>query len=141
MLPIHDYAVIGDGRSVALVGRDGSIDWLCWPRFDSPSLFGALLDEDGGSWRLSPAAPFRVGRRYVDDTNVLETRFDTGRGTLVVTDLMPVASEEDKRQLLLRTRSSTCAATPTTWVSSPKKSIRQPAQASATFLRRSRTSA
>ena len=101
MLPIHEYAAIGDGRSVALVGRHGSIDWLCWPRFDSPSFFGALLDERGGCWSLAPIAAARVTRRYIDDTNILETRFDTDAGTLVVTDLMPVASEEDKGRLLL----------------------------------------
>jgi len=101
MRPIQDYAAIGDGRAVALVGRHGSIDWLCWPRFDSPSIFGAILDEDAGSWSLAPTAASRVTRRYVDDTNVLETRFDTDTGTLVVTDLMPVASEEDKGRLLL----------------------------------------
>ena len=101
MNAIEDYAAIGDGRSVALVGRDGSIDWLCWPRFDSPSIFGSMLDENGGSWRLAPIGPFRVSRRYVDETNVLETRFETDAGTLVVTDLMPVASEDDKHRLLL----------------------------------------
>lgn len=101
MTPIHDYAAIGDGRSVALVGRNGSIDWLCWPRFDSPSIFGAILDQDAGCWSLAPTAPSRVERRYIDGTNVLETRFDTDAGSLVVTDLMPVASEEDKRRLLL----------------------------------------
>ncbi|HUE85468.1 MAG TPA: glycoside hydrolase family 15 protein [Vicinamibacterales bacterium] len=99
--PIRDYAAIGDGRTVALVGRHGSIDWLCWPRFDSPSIFGAILDEQGGCWSLAPTTVSRVARRYVDDTNVLETRFDTDAGTLVVTDLMPVASEDDKRRLLL----------------------------------------
>jgi GH15 family glucan-1,4-alpha-glucosidase len=101
MTPIHDYAAIGDGRTVALVGRHGSIDWLCWPRLDSPSMFAAILDEHGGHWSLAPVAAFRVTRRYIDDTNVLETRFDTDSGTLVVTDLMPVASEEAKDRLLL----------------------------------------
>ena len=101
MRPIHDYAAIGDGRTVALVGRHGSIDWLCWPRFDSPSVFAAILDDEGGCWRLAPTAPFRVTRRYVDDTNVLETRFETSSGTVVLTDLMPVASEEDKDRFLI----------------------------------------
>ena len=101
MTPIHDYAAIGDGRTVALVGRNGSIDWLCWPRFDSPSVFAAILDQHGGRWSLAPTAASRVTRRYLDDTNVLETRFDTDAGTLVVTDLMPVAAEEDKDRLLL----------------------------------------
>ena len=101
MEPIDDYALIGDGRGAALVSRRGSIDWLCWPRFDSPPLFARLLDPDGGCWWLGPTAPSRVSRRYVEATNVLETVFDTDGGTLVLTDLMPVASEEDKRRLLL----------------------------------------
>ncbi len=102
LTPIHDYAAIGDGRTVALVGRNGSIDWLCWPRFDSPSILAAILDRDGGTWSLAPAAASsRVTRRYIGDTNVLETRFETDVGTLVVTDLMPVASEEEKSRLLL----------------------------------------
>ena len=101
MTPIHDYAAIGDGRSIALVGRHGSIDWLCWPRFDSPFIFAAILDEHGGCWSLAPIAAFGVTRRYIEDTNVLETRFDTDTGTLVVTDLMPVASEEDKDRFLM----------------------------------------
>src|SRR5205814_6353122 len=100
MPPIQDYAIIGDGRTAALVSGEGSIDWLCWPRFDSPSLFGAILDDSAGSWKISPATPFRTERRYLPDTNVLETRFQTETGTLVLTDLMPVASESDKRLAL-----------------------------------------
>jgi GH15 family glucan-1,4-alpha-glucosidase len=101
---IGDYAVIGDGRSTALVGRDGSIDWLCWPRCDSPSLFGAILDPSAGRWRVAPLDPFRASRQYLHNTNVLETRFETAAGTLVLTDLMPVAEEDDKHRLLLPER-------------------------------------
>jgi len=97
---IEGYALIGDCRSAALVGRDGSIDWLCWPRFDSPSIFGALLDRSAGRWCIAPAGSFRTERRYLENTNVLETRFDTGSGLLVLTDLMPVASEQEKKDLL-----------------------------------------
>src|SRR5687768_9089848 len=98
---IQDYAVIGDGRSAALVSRDGSIDWLCWPRFDSPSLFGGLLDQQvGGAWSITPTEPAQVEHRYIDGTNVLQTRFRTPTGVLVLTDFMPAASEEDKRRLL-----------------------------------------
>ncbi|HSJ76303.1 MAG TPA: trehalase-like domain-containing protein, partial [Gemmatimonadales bacterium] len=101
---IQDYALIGDGRSTALVGRDGSIDWLCWPRFDSPAVFGALLDPSAGHWRITLVAPYRTERRYIPDTNVLETRFDTGTGVLRLTDFMPVASEEEKTRILVPER-------------------------------------
>ena len=92
---INDYAMIGDGRSAALVSAAGAIDWLCWPRFDSPPLFGALLDPDGGSWRLAPIGEAQITRRYLDDSNVLETRFATATGTVAITDLMTAVSEEE----------------------------------------------
>jgi GH15 family glucan-1,4-alpha-glucosidase len=99
---IADHGLIGDGRSAALVTRGGTVDWLCWPRFDSAPIFAALLDsERGGSWRIAPTLPAQIVRRYVAHTNVLETRFETAAGVLVVTDLMTVASEEDKRHLLV----------------------------------------
>ena len=88
---IGDYGVIGDCRSAALVSKRGSIDWLCWPRFDSASIFAALLDhEHGGGWSISPSCDRTVDRRYVPDTNVLVTRFGAATGTIVLTDLMPV---------------------------------------------------
>src|SRR5829696_8761664 len=99
---IQDYAITGDGRSAALVSRNGSIDWLCWPRFDSPSLFGAILDSElGGCWSIRPSGPARIERRYLEQTNVLETSFESSSGTLVVTDFMLAASEEEKRSMLL----------------------------------------
>ncbi|MBV9340233.1 MAG: glycoside hydrolase family 15 protein [Acidobacteria bacterium] len=88
---IEDYAIIGDCRAAALVSRCGQIDWLCWPRFDSPSIFAALLDQErGGHWRIAPLGPYSAERAYVSESNVLETRFRTASGTLLLTDLMPV---------------------------------------------------
>lgn len=98
---IQDYAIIGDGRSAALISNRGSIDWLCWPRFDSASLFGAILDPKiGGQWRIRPMEDAQFSRRYIGNTNVVETKFFTALGTIVLTDFMPVASEERKKQML-----------------------------------------
>ena len=91
-LAIEDYALIGDRGTAALVGRDGSIDWLCLPRFDSPACFAALLgDDDNGRWLLGPVEPDEatVTRRYVGDSALLETTFTTPTGTVVLLDLMP----------------------------------------------------
>ncbi|MFY0563332.1 glycoside hydrolase family 15 protein [Archangium lansingense] len=88
---IDDYALLGDCHSAALVGRDGSIDWACFPRFDSPAAFCRILDVGrGGSFRVSPEGPYQSTRRYIDDTNVLVTTFTTPTGVLELTDCMPV---------------------------------------------------
>jgi GH15 family glucan-1,4-alpha-glucosidase len=89
-LRIEDYALIGDCRTAALVGRDGSIDWLCWPRFDSPACFAALLGTAGnGRWLIAPKQPaVAVTRRYRPGTLVLETGFETATGSAAVIDFM-----------------------------------------------------
>jgi GH15 family glucan-1,4-alpha-glucosidase len=90
-LRIEDYAMIGDCHSAALVGRDGSIDWLCWPRFDSAACFAALLGtSENGRWLIAPVcdAP-NVSRRYLADTLILETEFQTETGTATLVDFMP----------------------------------------------------
>ncbi len=98
---IQDYAIIGDGRSAALISNRGSIDWLCWPRFDSPSIFGAILDpEVGGSWSIRPEREPQVSRRYLDNTNVLETTFACDSLKIVLTDFMSVTSEQNKQNRL-----------------------------------------
>jgi GH15 family glucan-1,4-alpha-glucosidase len=93
-LPIEDYAVLGDTRTAALVGRDGSIDWLCLPRFDSPACFAALLGSpDNGRWLLGPLGQARTTRRYLGDSFVLETTHDTPTGVVRITDFMPIGDD------------------------------------------------
>ncbi|RYI99635.1 MAG: glycoside hydrolase family 15 protein, partial [Acetobacteraceae bacterium] len=91
-LRIEDYALIGDGETAALVGRDGSIDWLCLPRFDSAACFAALLGgPEHGRWQIAPAGEvLRVTRRYRPGTMVLETEFETAEGSVVLVDCMPL---------------------------------------------------
>ena len=86
--PIADYALLSDRHSAALVSRDGSIDWLCFPRFDSPSIFGRLLGDEAGHWSIRATSATEVTRRYLDHTMVLETTFRTPTGTVAITDAL-----------------------------------------------------
>src|SRR5712692_933137 len=88
---IEDYALIGDCETGALVGRDGSIDWQCFPRFDSPACFAALLGTpDHGRWLIAPAGKIRaVRRRYREGTLILETEYETDDGAVTLVDCMP----------------------------------------------------
>jgi GH15 family glucan-1,4-alpha-glucosidase len=94
-LPIEDYAVLGDTHTAALVGTDGSVDWLCLPRFDSGACFAALLGTpDQGRWRLAPAGEVRsVRRRYRPHTMILETEMTTDQGVVRIVDFMPPRAE------------------------------------------------
>lgn len=96
--PIEDYGIIGNMISAALVSRDGSIDWLCLPRFDSAACFAALLgNPEHGRWLLTPEDPAcRISRRYVPGTAVLESRFETATGCCTLTDFMPLTHDEEK---------------------------------------------
>lgn len=89
--PISDYALLSDCQGAALVSRGGSIDWWCAPRFDSPSLFGRLLDHEAGHWSLRPAAPATIERSYLDDTMVVETTFTTDQGQVRLIDALAFA--------------------------------------------------
>ena len=100
-LPIEDYAVVGDTETTALIGRDGSVDWLCLPRFDSPACFAALLGgPEHGRWLIGPAQDAECSRRYVGDSPVLESPYTTATGTFRVVDVMPVG--DDRADLVRR---------------------------------------
>ena len=104
-LPIAEHGVIGDLRTTALSGSDGAIDWFCAPRFDSPSVFGRLLDHDGGGhWSIVPAGPYAARQFYLPDSNVLATRCSSADGVVEVQDFMPIrrAKDPEHRQRLVR---------------------------------------
>jgi GH15 family glucan-1,4-alpha-glucosidase len=93
-LPIEDYALLGDRHTAALVGKNGSVDWLCLPRFDSPACFAAILGTaDHGHWQLCPHGDYEVTRRYVGESAALETTFTTETGVVTLLDLMPTADD------------------------------------------------
>ena len=100
-LPIADYALLSDCRSAALVSRTGSIDWLCVPRFDSPSVFGRILDDAAGHWSIGPATgtSCQTTRRYLDHTLVLETTFTTPTGSATLTDALAVGRNDRGHKL------------------------------------------
>ncbi len=98
-LPIAEYALLSDCRSAALVSRAGSIDWLCFPRFDGPSVFAHLLDKQGGHWSINAVGASEVSRRYLEGTMVLETTFRTPTGTAVLLDAMAIGRNERGHEL------------------------------------------
>ena len=108
---IEDYALIGDCHSAALVSREGSIDWLCWPRFDSGACFAALVGTpDNGRWRIAPAeAPVRISRHYRPGTLILETIFDTHDGSVALIDFMTAATGQSSVVRIVEGRSGQVA--------------------------------
>jgi GH15 family glucan-1,4-alpha-glucosidase len=120
--PIEEYAVIGDGRTMALVGLDGAVDWLCLPNLDSPSAFAAILDaERGGSFTLQPAIPFHSTRRYLPRTNVLETTFTTADGSVRVIDAMTLPNDRlDPMRELVRSVEGISGCVPLRWRCAPR---------------------
>jgi alpha,alpha-trehalase len=97
--PIAEHALLSDRHSAALVDLGGSVEWLSFPRFDSPSVFGRLLDDAAGHWLIRPVGDWHSTRRYVDRTLVLETTFTTSSGTLVLTDLLALGPDNGGHRL------------------------------------------
>jgi GH15 family glucan-1,4-alpha-glucosidase len=141
-LPIEDYGAIGDGRTLALVGSDGSIDWMCLPDLDAPSMFAALLDPvDGGSFALAPAVPYEARRSYVPQTNVLQTEYTTAEGAVRVTDAVTVDTAQNApwRELVRRVEGLS-GTVPMSWRLRPRfdygQESRDPAQFGDSFVYR-----
>ena len=87
---IGDYGIIGNSLTIALVSKDGSIDWCCLPHFDSPSGFAAILDDrKGGRFHIKPSVSFEARQAYIPDTNILQTAFQTDTGVATITDFIP----------------------------------------------------
>src|SRR5215210_5784565 len=102
-LPIENHGVIGDLHTAALVGTDGTVDWLCQPAFDSPSVFCSILDDErGGHFSLRPVEHIRSQQLYLPDTNVLLTRFLSSEGMAEVIDFMPILTHPEERHRLVR---------------------------------------
>jgi alpha,alpha-trehalase len=101
-VPIADYALLSDSRSAALVSRAGSIDWLCFPRFDGPSVFARLLDDRAGHWSIGPVGQAEISRRYLPETLALETTFRTGTGVAVLLDAVALGRHERGHRLGFR---------------------------------------
>ena len=98
-LPIGDSALLSDCRSAALVSTGGSVDWLCFPRFDGPSLFARLLDPAAGHWSIRPVGDFQTSRTYVEDTMLLQTTFHTLTGVATVVDALAVGRNDRGHEL------------------------------------------
>jgi alpha,alpha-trehalase len=97
--PIAQHALLSDCHSSALVDSNGSVEWLTFPRFDSPAVLARLLDDEGGHWSIRPTADATVSRRYLDETLVLETTFETSEGTVVLTDALAMGPDNEGHQL------------------------------------------
>jgi GH15 family glucan-1,4-alpha-glucosidase len=120
--PIEDYALIGDGRTTALVARDGAIDWLCLPNMDSPSVLAAILDaRHGGAFVVQPSVPFQSSRRYIPNTNVLETTFTTDRGSARVVDALTLPDRRlEAMRELVRSIEGLSGTVPMRWRFAPR---------------------